>query len=415
MFSICLLFYQEARLDWKIALKKKGFKTGGTLKFITSDGRVVRFRANRHTIKIYLKKNSMSEFSKSHITLPAINREGEYQLRWDDDIENYRFESTSDVPFIQNRTMTTSSFLMESDEIFLDYNQIRIVKNLSLKGGTDFEHRWPKNASFLIEGETGTGKTTLARKLHLNFVGVEAPFIALNLSAFNPALIESELFGHEKGSFTGAIKDKKGAVELAKGGTLFLDEIDSLDRAMQVKLLTFLDDLKYRRVGAEREQQTDCRVIFASGSSLKKRVRRGEFRADLMYRIQSGLIEKLTPLRESPECIVKELRRFSDEHSILIDHKLADFYEKCLWPGNYRQLHSHLKRKEMAHYSSRKLSLCPLDYELERKLVESSSRNSLEEIKKNHCHKVFLESQGNLSLAASRLEISKNTLRKIVA
>lgn len=400
---------------WKKAVNKKGFKVGGRLIFTTSDGRSVNYKINRSNVRISLKKGMISRFSAGHIFLPAIREEGEYQMTWEEESSAYRMESLNSTPFIQNRTYATSSYLLKGDEIFLDYNRLRVSKAIVLGEKEKLEYRWPQDVPFLIEGETGTGKTSLARRLHSQYCAEDAPFVAVNLSSFNPSLIESELFGHEKGSFTGAIRDKKGAVELAHGGTLFLDEIDSLELSMQVKLLTFLDDLSFRKVGGERELKTDCRIIFASGRSLKKLVSRGDFRADLLYRIQSGVVEKLTSLRDDKNLIRKELLKYSQEKSIFIDQALADYYEQCSWPGNYRQLYSHLRRKEMLHHSSRRISLCPLDLELEKSELGNSNSESLDEVKKHHCHKVFLESKGNYTLAAKKLNIAKNTLRKMVA
>lgn len=402
---------------WKKAISKKGFKVGDRLHFVTSDGRSVKFKLNRKIVKIILKKGAMSDFSSGTITLPAINEEGEYQIFWDEEAQCFKLESLLDTPFVQNRTYSTVSFLLAGDEIFFDYNKVTAMEKDG-KGSrmeVKLEYRWPQGISFLLEGETGTGKSTLARKLHRQYVGEEAPFIAVNLSSFNPSLIESELFGHEKGAFTGAIREKKGAVELANGGTLFLDEMDSLELSMQVKLLTFLDDLTFRRVGGEKSLRTDCRLIFAAGRSLKERVLSGDFRADLLYRIQSGLVERLPSLRENPSLIRAELLSYCEVNGIFIGKELAQYYETCLWPGNFRQLRSHLKRKEILHYGSRRLNLCPLDYELEKTDLSSHEGQTLEAVKKNHCHKIFLESQGNYALAARKLKIAKNTLKKMVA
>jgi len=402
---------------WKRAISKKGFKIGDRLHFVTSDGRSVKFKLNRQTVKIVLKKYTISEFSSGIITLPAINEEGEFNIFWDEEAQCFKIESLLDTPFIQNRTCSTESFLLAGDEIFFDYNKVRAMKKDEDGTGPEsrLEYRWPEGISFLMEGETGTGKSSLARKLHQQYVGEEAPFIAVNLSSFNPSLIESELFGHEKGAFTGAIRDKKGAVELANGGTLFLDEMDSLELSMQVKLLTFLDDLTFRRVGGERSLKTDCRLIFAAGRSLKERVLCGEFRADLLYRIQSGLVERLPSLHENPALIRSELLRYCEANNIFIGKELAQYYETCLWPGNFRQLHSHLKRKEIYHYNSRCLHLCPLDYELEKIDSAPCQGPTLEAVKRRNCNKIFLESQGNYALAARKLNIAKNTLKKMVA
>ena len=322
-----------------------------------------------------------------------------------------------ETPFIHNRSYTKKCYLTSEDEIYFDYNRAQTKSDFieNEESCENYPTYWPKDIPFLLEGETGTGKSSLAKKLHYKFQGEETSFVGINLSALNPSLIESELFGHEKGAFTGAIRDKKGAVEMAKGGTLFLDEIDSLDLSMQVKLLTFLDHLLYRRVGGEREFQADCRIIFASGSSLKRKVLKGEFRADLFYRIQSGIYQRLSSLREDKSLIEKALMDFSRKTNLSIDRKLYEYYQSCDWPGNYRQLLSHLKRKQISHYGSQKIFLCSLDEDLEMKMSIENTSESLEEVKKSHCRKVFVQSQGSFSIAAKRLEISKNTLKKMVA
>ena len=148
----------------------------------------------------------------------------------------------------------------------------------------------------LISGETGTGKSHLARKVHEKS-GRLGEFVAINLSSFNPQLIESELFGHKKGSFTGAIHDKTGAFSMAKNGTLFLDEIDSLPLDLQTKLLTFIDNKKFRRVGDTKEESINTRLIFASGRPLEQLVEQGSFRKDLFFRLKSGHSVEMASLR----------------------------------------------------------------------------------------------------------------------
>ncbi|MAF79064.1 MAG: hypothetical protein CME63_13305 [Halobacteriovoraceae bacterium] len=402
-------------MSWDKALQSKAIKIGDYLEFVTSDGRNARFRLNRKVIKLTLKRNQISKFTTHHIYLPAIHQVGEYELRWDEQWNCYRFKGCSGSLFIHNRACSESSLILEGDELSLDYNLIRVKRVETIKKKQDFSFRWPEGVPILLEGETGTGKSSLARKLHHLHVGEDKPFVGINLSSLNPSLIESELFGHERGAFTGAIRDKLGAVELAKGGTLFLDEMDSLDRSMQVKLLTFLDDLRFRRVGGEKELQTNCRLIFATGRCLKSLVERDQFRADLLYRICSGVVEKLPALREKPELIVREVSKFASERHLFIDQKLIELYQTCLWPGNYRQLHSHLQRKEMIHYKKRRLGVCLLDHELERKgFDETLEHDSLDEMKRFHCRKIYLESHGNMTVAAQRLQISKNTLKKIM-
>ncbi len=204
--------------------------------------------------------------------------------------------------------------------------------------------------SVLIQGETGTGKEEIARLVHRLSSRNDGPFIALNCSALTPSLAESELFGHEKGAFTGAGSRKKGRFELAHGGTLFLDEIGDLPLELQPKILRALQEGVYERVGGEESVYSNVRVIAASHVDLKEAVRKKEFREDLYYRLSEYPVF-LPPLRERGEDVillaehfVQKLRSTGDYPFLQIDGGALDALASYGWPGNVRQLYNYIRR-----------------------------------------------------------------------
>jgi two-component system NtrC family response regulator len=234
----------------------------------------------------------------------------------------------------------------------------------------------PANASVLIEGESGTGKELVAKAIHFNSPRRDQPFVAVNCSALAEGLLESELFGHEKGAFTGAVSSKKGRFELAHSGTLFLDEVGELSANLQVKLLRVLQEKVFERVGGVRPITVDIRVLAATNKNLKDEMRAGRFREDLYYRLDVVHIV-IPPLRERAEDI-----------RLLVDHFIAKyagerklsspvkgvtqqvdrlFYEYS-WPGNVRELENVIERA---------MILCPTDIISDRDLPKGF-RSSLD-------------------------------------
>jgi len=210
----------------------------------------------------------------------------------------------------------------------------------------------PATASVLIEGESGTGKELVAKSIHFNSPRKKRPFIAVNCSSFAETLLESELFGHEKGAFTGAVAMKKGRFELADGGTLFLDEIGELSPSLQVKLLRVLQEKVLERVGGTRPLPVDFRLIAATNKELKKEVAGGRFRDDLYYRLNVVHIA-LPPLRQRQEDIrlltnhfIKKYR--SERKSLIpvtgIDQEGERLFFEYTWPGNVRELENVIER-----------------------------------------------------------------------
>ncbi len=208
----------------------------------------------------------------------------------------------------------------------------------------------PKDVTVLIEGESGTGKELLAKIIHSLSSRSSKPFVSINCGAIPEGLLESELFGYVKGAFTGAYSDKKGLFEIANGGTVFLDEISEMSPMMQVKLLRFLQERKFRRVGGEKELEVDVRIIAATNRNLEKLVKEGKFRDDLFYRLDVVRIT-LPPLRERKEDIPLLVDFFIKRYSSKFNKPIRGITKEALsalenypWPGNVRELENVIER-----------------------------------------------------------------------
>ncbi|NOX87783.1 MAG: sigma-54-dependent Fis family transcriptional regulator [Calditrichaeota bacterium] len=206
-----------------------------------------------------------------------------------------------------------------------------------------------EDSSVLIEGESGTGKELVARAIHEKSPRKSMPFIRVNCGALNDNLLESELFGHEKGAFSGAIRQRKGRFELADGGTLFLDEIGDISPAMQIKLLRVLQEHEFERVGGEATIKVDVRIIAATNKNPEKLIARGEFREDLYYRL-SVIPIKIPPLRqrkEDIELLVNHfLKKLNQKRGLQkrIDERGLNLLKLYSWPGNIRELENLIER-----------------------------------------------------------------------
>ncbi len=208
----------------------------------------------------------------------------------------------------------------------------------------------PAKSTVLIYGESGTGKEMIAKAIHFASPRAKGPFISVNCMALNPGVLESELFGHEKGSFTGAVAMRRGRFELAHGGTLFLDEIGELSQDLQVKLLRVLQERKFERVGGNEEVEVDIRVVTATNKNLVKEVEEGRFREDLYYRLNVVHIE-VPPLRERREDIPLLAVHFAqkyckDNNGVFktFSPEAIDYLTAFEWPGNIRQLENVVER-----------------------------------------------------------------------
>jgi DNA-binding NtrC family response regulator len=207
------------------------------------------------------------------------------------------------------------------------------------------ERAGPSNKAILIQGESGTGKELVARALHKSSNRAEKPMVVVNCAALPETLLESELFGHEKGAFTGAVAAKPGLFEVADGGTLFIDEIGEMPGSLQAKLLRVLEDGSMRRIGSVRERKVDVRLLAATNRKLSDDVAHGRFREDLFYRINVMSLE-LPPLRQRQGDIPLLVKHFLGE-GWTIEPEALEMIEKAPWPGNVRQLANAIERAKI--------------------------------------------------------------------
>lgn len=282
----------------------------------------------------------------------------------------------------------------------------------------------PSSVNVLISGESGTGKELVARALHQLSPRKQKPFVAINCSAIPDNLLESELFGHVKGSFTGAISDKKGLFEEAEGGTLFLDEIGDLNLTLQVKLLRVLQDKEVRAVGGNRGKQIDARIISASHRDLKTLTREGKFREDLFYRLNVVPI-KVPPLRERTEDIPLLVEHFTGNYCSTNNsppfHFPLDVMNRLLnysWPGNVRELENVIERLCVLrnHDELEQLVLKESTTTDNETLVKegglANDRPTLEKLEERYIKTILNEVQNKKSKAAQVLGISRRTLHR---
>ncbi len=278
-----------------------------------------------------------------------------------------------------------------------------------------------KSSTVLIRGETGAGKEHIAHRVHELSCRRDAPFVEINATALTAELLESELFGHEAGSFTGALKAKKGLFEIADGGTLFLDEIGDMDLAMQAKILRALQERKIRRVGGVEYISVDIRLITATNCDLEKAVKEGEFREDLYYRLNVVPIQ-LPPLRARADdlqsLVMHFIKKFSAEFGKQIDGVADDVllaFKQYRWPGNIRELSNIIERALLLECESEGcLELKHLSFFNGGATVATSSNIGqnipLEIVEREHIEGVLKANNGNKHQAAQILKIDRTTL-----
>ena len=261
----------------------------------------------------------------------------------------------------------------------------------------------------LIEGESGTGKELVAHYIHQKSDRVEKPFVKVNCAAIPEQLLESELFGHVRGAFTGALKDRQGRFEIADGGTIFLDEIGELPPSIQSKLLRILQTKDFERIGENITRKVDVRIISATNRNLDEALKEGSFREDLFYRL-NGVRIKLPPLRERPEdvslLIHHFLKKFSKERSIEITPDADKILKAYRWSGNVRELENVIERATLLA-ANRVIDVEHLPEEI-RTLSEPNTL-SLEEAEKLQIKKV-LQIAKDYDEAARILGIDRKTL-----
>lgn len=276
----------------------------------------------------------------------------------------------------------------------------------------------PTDSTVLLTGESGSGKEVLARTLHGMSLRSERPFVPINCGAISPELIESELFGHAKGAFTGANESHQGLFYYAQGGTLFLDEIGELPLSMQTKLLRVLEDRRIRPVGSTKEVDVDVRIVAATNVNLDVEVKRGRFRQDLYYRLQVMPIE-MPPLRSRPEDIellanyfIKVFAKKLRIDALKISPDMLARLQAYEWPGNVRELRNFIERSLILGYFPKED--LPLNLDLDERETDAvdTQGESLEQVEKAHILRVLNACGGNKSEAARRLGVSRKTLER---
>ncbi len=272
-------------------------------------------------------------------------------------------------------------------------------------------------ATVLIRGESGTGKELLAHFIHKNSERKKMPLVKVNCGILNENLLESEIFGHEKGSFTGAIKQKKGRIEMAEGGTLFLDEVGDIPLPLQIKLLRVLQEGEFERVGGEKTLKADVRWISATHRNLEEMVEKGTFREDLFYRI-NVIPFYLPPLRERKEDILLLIdyysNYFSKEHKkekINFSKEAINFLLNYPWPGNIRELKNFIEWATILYFG-KELGLEEVKKKLSCKSYENfeTLKESTEKMEAKIIKETILACGGNISKAAKVLGTKPNTL-----
>jgi two-component system NtrC family response regulator len=278
------------------------------------------------------------------------------------------------------------------------------------------------NAPVLLLGESGTGKEMAAAAVHRRSTRKDGPFVAINCNAIPENLLESELFGHEKGAFTGAHVQRKGLLETASGGTLFLDEIGELPAAIQVKLLRFLQEQRLQRVGGRQEIQVDTRLVTATNADLKQLVENGKFREDLYFRLAVVTI-RLLPLRERGEDIVFLAREFLQRYAAQSGRTKLVFAPDALramtghpWPGNVRELQNRVKRAVIMTSGAR---VTAKDLELEHDqdvawLSAPTLKQARENVEREMIQQALKKNAGRITSAAADLGISRPTLYELM-
>jgi len=284
------------------------------------------------------------------------------------------------------------------------------------------------DSTVLLTGESGTGKDVLARLIHSKSTRQSMPMITVNCGALPETLFESEFFGHERGAFTGASSLRRGLLEASDGSTLFLDEIGDMPLVMQVKLLHFLEQGRFRRVGSTRDQNADVRVIAATNRNLPQEVKRQRFRADLFYRLNVVSLH-VPPLRERPEDIPALIDFFLDLYrkrfvrpNLDLSTEARQHLYSYAWPGNVRELRNCLERAAAISPSDTietnqipSLSSEPVGVAVHRaaqatEAIPQSAAVTLEELEREHILRVLNESDGNRERTAAILGISSRTL-----
>ena len=273
------------------------------------------------------------------------------------------------------------------------------------------------DSPILITGETGTGKSELARWLHRHSQRASESLLELNCGGFTREFLETELFGHEKGAFTGAVSAKIGLLEAANRGTVFLDEIGDMDVQIQPKLLKALEEKRFRRLGEVHDRKVDFRMIAATHQNLEKLVQTRLFRADLFYRVSAvqlqtpPLMERVADIPVLAQYLLGRLTADWGREPVQLSSAAQSLLQRHLWPGNIRELRNVLERALLGARSA-VIEAPDLDFASSprREPVDSDTRMTLKELERYHIGKVLAEEGGRVENTARRLDVPRSTL-----
>ncbi|MCG8448070.1 MAG: sigma 54-interacting transcriptional regulator, partial [Pirellulales bacterium] len=332
-----------------------------------------------------------------------------------------------DLAIIEDAYQT--EYLARQESLAKENLQLRVVLDreqspVEMVGDSDamlevyrlIERTGPTDKPILIQGESGTGKELVAQALHRASRLASKPLVVINCAALPESLLESELFGHEKGAFTGAVANKPGLFEVADGGTLFIDEIGELAGSLQAKLLRVLEDGSLRRVGSVKERRVRVRLLAATNRDLGEEVAAGRFREDLYYRI-NVLTILMPPLRERHGDVRQLLEHFTSG-DWTYDKQFAEVIERYSWPGNVRQLLNAIERAKILAEDDQ-LSAENLPPEILRQSLEMArqptmSLPDLDSVNRQHIQQTYTRCQGNKARTAKALGISRRALYRLL-
>lgn len=311
---------------------------------------------------------------------------------------------------IENQQLQQSRDSPISGMITADPNMIKMCRSV--------ERVAPSDATVLLLGESGTGKEVLARALHQLSPRASKKFVAINCAAIPENLLESELFGYERGAFTGASKQTKGKIEFADGGTFFLDEVGDLPFALQAKMLRFLQERVVERIGGREEIEVDVRIVCATHQNLKKLIEEGRFREDLFYRL-SEIVFNIPPLRERPgdaaligQALMQKFARQQGRAQMSFQPEALDAIENYAWPGNVREMENYVKRAVIMTEGNQ---IGVEDLGLNATGKESVNlRQVRDDAERKAIIKVLGRSDGNMLRAAELLGVSRPTLYDLI-
>ncbi|MBM4308580.1 MAG: sigma-54-dependent Fis family transcriptional regulator [Deltaproteobacteria bacterium] len=353
------------------------------------------------------KLNGLNLGADDYLTKPFINEEllakVKVMLRIKDLHDDLRRERNKNILLTQalERRYSFANIIGKSDRMQEIYELISDISD------TD--------STVLIQGESGTGKELIARAIHFNSPRKNKPFIVANCSAYSQNLLESELFGHEKGAFTGAIRRKAGRFELAHGGTIFLDEIGEVSPPTQILLLRVLQDRRFERVGGEETLEVDVRVIAATNKNLMEEMKKGTFREDLYYRLNVIPIF-VPPLRERKDDISFLASHFMEKFSQEKGKKIVDFSPDVMeiflahsWPGNVRELENVIEHAVIIGKKD-EISTKDLPQYLLQKPLQGEHLVTLHDFEKDLILKTLKETNWNKHKASKKLKINRSTL-----